>query len=254
MGRRHLAELSWESFDRLDRRRLVALLPVGATEAHGPHLPLSTDVLIAEAMARAAAERLGAEGVQAVLLPPLAYSPAPFAAGFAGTISVRPATFTALVADIGLALHAQGVNCVGIANAHLDPDHLAALAEAVATLSEAGLAIAFPDLTRRRVAERLTDEFRSGACHAGQYETSIILAERPDLVDDATRATLAAVPHSLSAAIRDGHRTFEEVGGDRAYFGDPAAATAAEGERTIAELGRILAEAVHDALRLRERT
>ncbi|MGA0870338.1 MAG: creatininase family protein, partial [Planctomycetota bacterium] len=102
----------------------------------------------------------------------------------------------------------------------------------------------YPDLTRRPWAQRLTDEFKSGACHAGQFEGSIVLAERPDLVRDAIRAELPPNPVSLSVAIRDGKQSFEEAGGDRAYFGIPAAATAAEGERTITELGMILAEAV----------
>lgn len=249
MGVRHLAELSWEAFARMDPRRVVAILPVGATEAHGPHLPLATDVIIADAMARAGAAELEQAGLQPVLLPPLAYTPAPFAAGFAGTIGIRPATLSALVIDIGRALHAQQVRCLAIANAHLDPEHIGALAEAAATLADAGVTVAFPNVTRRRLAERLTDEFRSGACHAGQYETSIVLAERPDLVDDAGRS-LPPNMLSLSDAIRAGLRTFEEAGGARAYFGDPARASAREGAASIVELGRILAESVLDALPL----
>lgn len=248
MSVRTLAELGWPAREGLDRQRLVVILPAGAIEAHGPHLPLATDVIIAEAMARAGAERLEAAGYDALLLPPLAYTPAPFAAGFAGTVSIRPETLTALVVDIGRALHAHGMRCLAIANAHLDPAHLRALADAVATLTADGLATAFPDLTRRRVAERLTAEFRSGACHAGRYETSIVMAVRPDLVDDAARLDLPPVMQSLTVAIHEGRRTFEEAGGARAYFGDPAAATAGEGAATIDELGRILAEAVLDAV------
>ena len=55
---RRYDEMTWEEVHRLDRDRTLAILPVGATEAHGPHLPLSTDVLISEAMARAGAELL----------------------------------------------------------------------------------------------------------------------------------------------------------------------------------------------------
>ena len=87
MAIRELAELTWEDVRDLDRSRTVALLPVGAVEAHGPHLPLGTDGLIAVAMARAAAARLEGRGIAALLLPPLEYSAAPFGAGFAGTLS-----------------------------------------------------------------------------------------------------------------------------------------------------------------------
>ncbi|MGQ0723170.1 MAG: creatininase family protein, partial [Candidatus Eiseniibacteriota bacterium] len=84
-------------------------------------------------------------------------------------------------------------------------------------------------------------------CHAGRFETSIVLAESPELVRE-SRASLVPNPSSLSGAIRSGRRTFEEAGGPRAYFGDPAAATPEEGRERIATLGAILEEAVLDAL------
>ena len=74
------------------------------------------------------------------------------------------------------------------------------------------------------------------------------LAARPDLVRADVQAELPPNPVSLSDAIRDGHRSFEEAGGDQAYFGDPAASTAAEGRDTIRVLGEILAEAVRSAM------
>src|SRR5213594_1424717 len=86
------AHLTWEEVRDLDWTKAVAILPLGAVEAHGPHLPLATDVIIAETMARAAAARLATRGYDAVLLPPLAYTAAEFAVGFPGTISLRPAT------------------------------------------------------------------------------------------------------------------------------------------------------------------
>jgi creatinine amidohydrolase len=243
-----LSSMNWEAVAALDRGRAVAILPTGAIEAHGPHLPLDTDVIIAAAMARAAADRLAAAGRHVLLLPALPFTPAPFAAGFAGTLSIRPETLAGLVADIGRSLAAHGVRTLAVANAHLDPAHLGALSDAGDALRADGVAFVCPDITRRPLAGRLTPEFRSGACHAGCFETSIVLAVRPDLVDEAARRALPPVDHSLSVAIRDGKRSFEEVGGDRAYFGDPAAATAAEGDASIAELGRILEEAVTAAL------
>jgi creatinine amidohydrolase len=239
-----LSSMTWPELAGLPRGRIVAILPAGATEAHGPHLPLATDVIIAEAMAREAAARLSTHGVDVALLPPLTCTPAPFAAGFPGTLSIRPDTLTSLVVDVGRSLLAHGIRTLAVANAHLDPAHLGALHAAGETLAAEGARWVFPDITRRALAERLTPEFRSGACHAGCFETSIVLATRPDLVDDDARRGLPPVEHSLSVAIREGKETFEEVGGDQAYFGDPAAATAEEGAASIVELGRILEEAV----------
>jgi creatinine amidohydrolase len=244
--------LTWEEVRDLDRSRAVAVLPLGAIEAHGPHLPLGTDVVIAEAMARAGAERIESQGLAALVLPPLPFAPAPFAASFPGTLSVAPATVTALVVELASELTRHGFAALALANAHLDPAHRAAIAEAVARArSMRLLPVVFPDVTRGPWAARLGDEFKSGACHAGRYEGSIVMAARRELVREGVQSKLAPNPNSLSTAIRGGATTFDEAGGPRAYFGWPAEATAEEGRETIAALGQILAEAVGEALSVR---
>jgi len=252
MAVRDLSAMTWYEVRDLDRARAVAVLPVGAIEAHGPHLALSTDVVIAEGMARAAAARIAARGFEAVFLPALSYTAAPFGAAFAGTLSMTPATVTALVVDLARELTRHGFAALAIANAHLDPAHLGSLEAAVTRAhSEQLLPIAFPNLTQKSLALRLTEEFRSGACHAGRYEGSIMMAERPELVRDDLALALAPNPASLSAAIRDGRQTFVEAGGPDAYFGAPAEASAEEGRATVAILGEILAEAVAEGLAAR---
>jgi len=249
MAIRELADLTWEEVRDLDRARTVAVLPVGALEAHGPHLPLATDVVIAQAMARAGAARIEARGWAAVLLPALPFTAAPFGAAFAGTLSFGAATVTALLLDLAGELTRHGFAGLAVANAHLDPTHLGALAAAEARArAERLLPVVCPDVSRKPWALRLTDEFKSGACHAGRYEGSIVLAVRPELVREELRRTLAPVDVSLAAALRGGANTFEEAGGPRAYFGRPADASAEEGHTTVETLGDILAEAVFDAL------
>ncbi len=229
--------------------RVVAVLPVGAVEAHGPHLPLTTDVTIATAAAEAALDGLRRLGLRPMLLPPLPYTAAPFAAGFPGTISVQPATFAALLEDVAASLERQGVAALIIVNAHLDPAHLTAIRDVVRAREAAAapMPVIHPDLTARRWASRLTDEFKSGACHAGRYETSVVMAAAPELVREDERRRLVENPPSLSVAIRDGAATFEEAGVGEAYCGDPAAATREEGETTIAVLGGIVVDAVEEA-------
>jgi creatinine amidohydrolase len=240
-----LASLTWEEVGALDKSRAIAILPVGAIEAHGPHLPLTTDVIIAEAMARAGAGRLAAGGHSVVILPVLSYTAAPFAAGFPGTVSASPGAVTALVVDLGRSIRRQGFPILAVANSHLDPAHLESLEQAVGQLrGEGGLKVAFANLTRKPWALRLGEEFRSGACHAGQFETSIVMAARPDLVREDKRRGLADNPTSIGQAIREGKRSFEEAGGARGYFGFPAAASAEEGHLTIEVLGAILQESV----------
>lgn len=243
-----LAEMTWEEARERAGERTVAILPVGALEAHGPHLPLATDNVIADAMALAGAERLSGDGWTVLLLPPLPYTTAGFAADFPGTVSVEAATVSGLLVDVARSLARHGVAVTAVANAHLDPGHLKALRDAVARATDEGLVLVAPDLTRRAAAARLGEEFRSGACHAGRFEGSVVLARRPTWVRREAMGALDPVPVSLSDAIREGRTTFREAGLDRAYCGWPADATPAEGEATIEALGRILEEAVREAV------
>jgi creatinine amidohydrolase len=246
------AENAWPAVrDALKSGRpVVAILPCGATEAHGPHLPLSTDVIISETMAARALDALNARGIVGVVLPPLAYMPAEYAEAFAGTITVAAATAKALMLDIAASLKAQGFACLALANSHFDPANVAMLRDAAETIRARGLAVAFPDFTRRKLAQTMTEEFQSGACHAGQFETSLIMAARPELVDDAARAVLADNPASLTQAFTKGARTFEEAGGPQAYFGYPRQASASEGDASYATMAAALVTAIEEALAL----
>jgi creatinine amidohydrolase len=237
------ASLSWPAFRALAGVRTVAVLPLGALEAHGPHLPIGTDVVIAEAMARAGAERVSRRGCEVVLLPPMSFAAAPFAADFAGTIDTPPSATAAMIQGVAASAARHGVAVTVIANAHHDPAHVAAIREAVAA-SDPPHAILFPDLTRRRWASRLTNEFRSGACHAGRYESSVLLAAAPHLVDVGAMQALPANPLSLVDAIQRGDRTFAAAGGPDAYFGWPADASADEGRAIIDALAAIVEDAV----------
>jgi creatinine amidohydrolase len=237
------AECTWEEVDGLPRDACVLILPVGSTEPHGPHLPLATDVVISEGMALRAARDLRARGVPCLVLPSILYSVTDFAEGFAGGISLRFETARDVMADVLAGLARQGFERFCIANSHLEPRHVDSITTAI---EASGVRVAFPDKRRRRWASTLTDEFRSGACHAGSYETSLVLADRPDLVLDDVRAGLPPVEASLSVAIRDGKQTFREAGGERAYFGFPADASGEEGEATYAALARMLVESIEE--------
>ncbi len=245
-----LSRLAWPDVRALLDRPggCAAILPVGATEAHGPHLPLDTDVTIALGMARRAAGRLAARGRACVVLPPVAYSVAEFAAPFAGTLSLQAATARGLLADVLAAAAATGFRPLAVANAHLEPAHIEVVRAAVQdTLARCGSQVLFPDVTRRALAQRLTDEFRSGACHAGRYEGSLVLADDPEAVQDQVRRGLPEVPISLVEAIRAGRKDFLQAGGTLAFFGRPAEASAAEGRATFEVLATLLVEAIEAA-------
>ena len=230
-------------------RGVVAILPVGSTEAHGPHLPLATDVIISEEMSRRAALKLTEQGVETLVLPAIAYSVTDFSRDFSGSISLRRETAAAVIRDICVSLYEQGARLVVIANSHLEPEHIGSITDAIAQVKDqTGRDVVFPDKRRRRWAATLTEEFRRGDCHAGSYETSLVLAARPDLVRDQIREALARVPISIAEKIREGVTTFREAGGERAYFGDPRAASREEGEASYEALALMIVTAATEAL------
>ena len=223
----------------------VLLLPLGAIEPHGPHAPLGTDPLISRGMCERAADRLaGDPDVHVLVLPELPYGVTRFAAGFAGGIHIGEETLHSLLVDVGDALIGQGLPRIVLVNNHFEPAHLSTLRRAVETLGGRGGRVALLDLVRRRHARRLTDEFRSGECHAGRYETSLVLADQPELVDQPLMRTLPRVPVSLAAAPRDGG--FAAMGMTEAYCGSPAEATAAEGAEVFSTLTDLLVEAIRE--------
>ncbi len=216
------------------------LLPVGAVEPHGPHAPLGTDTIISAAVCeRVARDLAGDAAVRVLVLPTLGYGVTRYSAAFPGAVTVAPATLQALVVDICTSLRDQGFHHVAIVNSHFEPEHVTALRRA-AELAH----VALLDLTRRALAERLTDEFRSGAAHAGRYETSLVLAARPELVDTARMSRLPAIEVNMPAAIAAGSTHFIAMGMHEAYCGAPAEATPDEGEATLATLSALLIELI----------
>ena len=212
----------------------IALWPVGAIEPHGPHAPLGTDTLISVGMCERAAARLD----DAVVLPPLPFGVTRYGAAFAGAIGISEATLRAVVLDVATALDQQGFRRLVIVNNHFEPEQVATLRAAA---EEAGAL--YLDLVRRHNVERLTDEFRRGSCHAGRYETSLVLADAPQLVDPA-EASLPSNEVDMPAAMAAGRTDFVAMGMDRAYCGAPAEATAEEGRATFETLTDMLVELV----------
>jgi creatinine amidohydrolase len=211
----------------------VALWPVGAIEPHGPHAPIGTDTLISVGMCERAAERLE----NAVVLPPLPFGVTRYGAAFLGAIGIRESTLGAIVLDVAEAVADNGFRRLVIVNNHFEPEQVATLRDAA---HEAGAL--YLDLVRRANAERLTDEFRRGSCHAGRYETSLVLAAAPELVHGA--ADLRPNEVDMPKAIAAGRTDFLAMGMAQAYCGAPAEATAEEGRQTFETLTDMLVELV----------
>lgn len=184
--------MSWEEVSEYLTRHDAAILPVGSIEQHGPIGLIGTDALCATAVAEGVGDQTGA-----IVLPPLAYTPAPFNMAFPGTISVCEATFRALVGDIITALATHGFRRLYVLNGHganLAP--LRALAETAPLALRVRSWWEYPKTNALR--QKLYGEWEG--MHATPSEIAITQAVHRRI----TRAPLPA-PEALDAAFRAAH-------------------------------------------------
>ena len=249
----HFAQLTYPQAQAVLEAEVptVLLLPVGSTEPHGPHSPLETDPIISMGMCERAVRRLSDDPeLRALILPPLGYGVTRYTRSFTGAVHVSEDALHALLVDLIGSLIGQGFRYHAIVNNHFEPEHVQTLHRAIDTIVDrTGATVAYLDLTRKERAVRLTDEFRRGECHAGRYETSLVLADHPELVDSAAMADLPYVPVNLAAMIADGRKEFVEMGLTQAYCGAPAEATPEEGEEIFETLTGMLVDQMRALVR-----
>jgi mycofactocin system creatininase family protein len=202
------------------------MVPVGATEQHGPHLPLDTDTRIATAVARAVAARLTGPGPpegpqhQWLVAPAIAYGDSGEHQSFAGTISIGTEALCMLLVEYGRSAACWAQRLVFV-NGH--GGNVAALNRAATRLRSEGRDVGWCPCAAA-----------GGDAHAGHTETSVLLHISPvDVLTDRWRAGNGAPLSDLLPSMRRGGvAAVSEVG----VLGDPTTATAAEGERIFAEM------------------
>jgi len=240
-----MPEMTWTEVHEAMRDRPVALVPVGSVEAHGPHLPLCADTVIATEMAKRGAAKLKQRGVASLVLPPVYFTVAEFGADFAGTLSIPPECAVALLRDVSIAA-GRKFRAVALVNVHLEPKHVECLKQAVDEARKAGASVCYADITKKRWADMLGQAFLLGD-HAGAWETSLMLAAAPEMVRESERIRLPPLD-GLMPALKKGAKTFAEAGGEDAYFGDPTAASAEDGEAYFDALAQVLSLSVMEHL------
>jgi len=261
-----LAECTSREAARLARDgRALVILPLGAIEQHGPHLPLLVDWLGAEELARRIAPHLARAGYRVVLAPSIPYGASPLAETWPGTVSLSRATLRRVIVEVvgGLARH--GFRRFVLANYQADPGQLRAMAEAKRVLTRprrtgggrpgrrlqvlfAGFSpVASPSapMTHPRVRRLSRSPRPELEWHSGELETALVLARRPGLVRRAIARRLPPVWVDFRRALARGARRFEQiVPGGSGYFGWPAAARATTARRAMALRGRLIAREI----------
>ncbi|HYE92914.1 MAG TPA: creatininase family protein [Terriglobales bacterium] len=256
-----LAEATWPEARRLARdRRVVVLLPLGAVEQHGPHLPLLVDWLGAEELARRVAPHLRRAGFRPLLAPSLPYGASPLADGWPGTVGVSVATLRRVIVEVVGALARQGFRRIVLTNYQADPGQLRAMAQARRALRRTrGLTLLFagftPDPGAPMLTPRVTRMLRSPRpereWHSGELETAMMLDAAPHLVRKTVARRLPAAWVDWRAGLQAG-KTFRGMAPRGAgYFGSPAAARASTGRRAMSLRAGLIAAELIAALRRR---
>ncbi|ROR89759.1 mycofactocin biosynthesis peptidyl-dipeptidase MftE [Nocardioides aurantiacus] len=215
-----LADLTWPELPP----SATVVVPVGSLEQHGPHLPLETDALVAEAVAVRAVAALDRDDV--LVAPVVAYGASGEHQHFAGTVSTGTPVLHLLLVELVRSLRTWATRVV-LVNGH--GGNLDAVRGAVAQLVDEGHDVAWAPCAA------------AGAdLHAGRTETSLLLHLRPDLVRlDHAAAGATAPAAELMPLLRAGGVVAVSANG---VLGDPAGASAEEGRALLEEMvGRVLA-------------
>ncbi|RZI97387.1 MAG: creatininase family protein [Variovorax sp.] len=254
------AQLSTRDFAALDAATTVAVLPLGATEQHGPHLPLGVDTLLADGILTAALPLLPAEA-SVLVLPTQAIGLSPEHARFAGTLTLSAETLIRLWKDIGAGVARAGVKKLVLFNAH--GGHVGAMDIVARELREAHDLIVYSvswfNLPLGDAGAQFSaDEHRFGV-HAGEIETSMVLALEPSLVrmdaaQDFASASRQRASHPDYPILGNGKSAklgwaMQDYNVDGAA-GNAAAATADKGRAVIDAAAGQLAQLLVEVARL----
>jgi len=260
---RQWSDLTSADFATIDLARAIAVMPLGSTEQHGPHLPLSVDSNLAHSMVEASMRSLPAD-LPVLFLPVLRVGYSPEHSAYPGTLSLKAETAIRLWTDVAESVSASGVKKLVLFNTHggniglLDVvarDWRSRLGLLVYSVNWFDLPLTTP--LGKDVTARFTPEELRFGVHGGQLETSIMLALKPQLVRMSKARAFAS---SSETRARD----FRILGNGKSAklawmaqdlnpagcAGNAAAATAEDGVTLLETTGRALAELLVEIDRL----
>jgi creatinine amidohydrolase len=206
-----LAELHWPEVEKLDREKIVAVVPVGSMEQHGPHLPFQVDVFCASRLA----EDLEQKIPDVLLVPPLWAGVSAHHMDFWGSITLRARVFIDVLHDICGSLHHHGFRRIVLLNGHGgNRSSLEVLGQ------ELFVEFGVPDLVKS-----LKKTNTSGMGHSGELETSLMLYLAPELVNrqDIPQGVVGIEPPGPTSGIKRYVNMMEHSA--QGVIGMPSAAT-----------------------------
>ena len=223
-----LAETNWKSVKDTDYE--VAILPWGATEPHNFHLPYATDNAATEAIAERAAEIAWKQGARVVVLPTVPFGVNTGQLDLKLALNMNPSTQLALLTDIASAISSQGVGKLLILNGHGGNDFRQMIRELQPRVN------LFICTINGWTCVSGKDYFDEPGDHAGEMETSVMMALEPELLLPLSEAGTGKARRFRVAGLREGWawapRQWSKVTSDTGT-GNPSASTPAKGEKFL---------------------
>ncbi len=231
-----IEEITMEEFKKALRKTKTILIPFGTVEEHGRHLPLSTDTMVAVEALKKVAEKK-----KVFIAPPIHYGVCTSTRQHPGTITIKPSTLRALTRDIVVDCYNKGLRNFVLVTGHGGGLHINAMKEVAEDLVEElkgiKMAVVCPyTILYKELSEIAETENDS---HAGELETSLILAIRPELVKGTSKEEYPTFPKPL--IVRDKLKYWP--GG---VWGNPKKATREKGERVLDIIVKKLIEIIKE--------
>jgi creatinine amidohydrolase len=241
-NRIYLGEKTWQEVDNLDRDRTLIVIPTGAIEQHGLHLPLDTDIFNATAISESVAEKFLQSDKSVLLAPPISWGTSPHHLGFPGTVSLRNETFSNIVVEIVASFIPHGFYRFLMVNGH--GGNAGILTATISRISHE-LGVSIPALSYWQMIRQTLIEIGEspigGMGHACEMETSLMLHIRPEVVrrDLARKEMPKELTNWSCIDFRDGGPAGIPLDFQRdsryGVMGDPTLASASKGKRIFSD-------------------
>jgi creatinine amidohydrolase len=249
---RFLPYLTWKQVEALDKQSTLIILPTAAIEQHGHHLPLATDTLLNNYILGRTLELIPAS-LPVYALAPICYGKSNEHLGFPGTLSVSAATMMAVVHDVAQSVHTSGFKRLVIYNSH---GGNSSLLDVMARDLRAEFGLQVFRLGAGVKLAGLSEQEAAYGFHAGEVETSLLLAATPDLVhpDKYTSAYIRKVGEPGKLLPENGSSTYAWLTRDispTGVMGDPAGSTADKGRAWCEAMAAATAEMLEEMFQFR---
>ncbi|MBC7080773.1 MAG: creatininase family protein [Thermoplasmatales archaeon] len=226
-----IEDMSWKEVDKISRDAII-FISISPLEAHGPHLPLATDLLISKKVEEALMEKMEENGIEILSLPSLPLGVCRYARNFPGTINVSWKNLYNILMDIFLSFSKHNFKYFLILNFHMDIFHIKAIHKAIKKARKKGIVACEPISIAYFKGELFEkDEYE---IHGDIKETSLALYLFPERIKKCKVEDVKIKMHAL-----DFFKTFEEIGAKDAYIGSPSLAKKEYGEKFFKKMVEI---------------